>query len=79
MSLIGPRPHEEFEVERYKYWQKRLLSMKPGMTGYAQIHGRDHLSFDEEARYELYYMQHWSLWLDLYVMMMTVKVVLSGR
>lgn len=53
--------------------------MKPGVTGYAQIHGRDTLSFDQEAKYDLYYMQHWSLFFDFYVLLMTVKVVLAGR
>jgi len=79
MSLVGPRPHEVFEVNRYQSWQKRLLSMKPGITGYAQIHGRDVLSFDQEAKYDLYYMQHWSVFLDFYIMMMTVRVLLSGK
>lgn len=79
MSLIGPRPHLAKEIEHYEPRQKRLLSIKPGISGYAQIHGRDELSFDDEAKYDLYYIQHWSLWLDLYTILMTVKIVLKGR
>jgi lipopolysaccharide/colanic/teichoic acid biosynthesis glycosyltransferase len=79
MSLVGPRPHEGFEVSRYKPRQRRLLSMKPWITWYAQIKWRDALSFDDEANYDLYYMQHWSLRFDLYVLCMTIGVVLKGR
>lgn len=67
MSLVGPRPHELFEVDRYKTRQKRLLSIKPGITGYAQLFGRDTLIFNDEAKLDLYYIQHRSLLLDIYV------------
>jgi lipopolysaccharide/colanic/teichoic acid biosynthesis glycosyltransferase len=56
-----------------------LLSMKPGITGYAQIKWRDALSFDDEANFDLHYMQHWSLWFDLYVLFMTIGVLFKGR
>ncbi len=79
MSLVGPRPHEWFEVERYKSRQRRLLSMKPWITWYAQINGRDALTFDDEANFDLYYMQRWSIRFDLYVLVMTVWVVLKWR
>lgn len=79
MSLVGPRPHEPHEVARYSGRQRRLFSIKPGMTGYAQIFGRDELPFDEEARLDLHYIQHRSLLLDLYVIITTVKVVIKGR
>jgi lipopolysaccharide/colanic/teichoic acid biosynthesis glycosyltransferase len=79
MSVVGPRPHLPEEVSKYKFWQKRLLSVKPGITGYAQIFGRDNLDFDEEAKLDLYYIQNRSLWLDLYVIFMTLKVIASGK
>ncbi len=77
MSLVWPRPHEPFEVARYKPWQKRLLSVKPWITWYAQLFGRDSLSFSEEAKLDLYYIQNRSLILDIYVLISTVKVVLK--
>ncbi|MEF2174860.1 MAG: sugar transferase, partial [Candidatus Absconditabacteria bacterium] len=79
MSLVGPRPHLQEEVSKYKGWQKRLLSIKPGLTGYAQVFGRDKLDFDEEAKLDLYYIQNWSIFLDLYVIITTLKVVLKGK
>jgi lipopolysaccharide/colanic/teichoic acid biosynthesis glycosyltransferase len=79
MSLVWPRPHMTHEVEKYDWWHKRLLSIKPGITGYAQLFGRDKLPFDEEAKLDLYYIQHWSMILDWYVLVGTVKVVFRGR
>lgn len=79
MSLVWPRPHMEHEVAKYQSWQKRLLSIKPWMTGYAQLFGRDQLLFEEEAKLDLYYIQHRSMILDRYVLVSTVKVVLRGR
>ncbi len=79
MSLVGPRPHEPFEVRRYEDRQKRLLALKPGMTGYAQLFGRDQLPFEEEAKLDLYYTQNRSLFLDMYVLVGTIKVVFRGR
>ncbi|UFX82524.1 sugar transferase [Candidatus Absconditicoccus praedator] len=79
MSVVGPRPHLQSEVENYEKWQKRLLSIKPGITGYAQIFGRDSLDFEEEAKLDLYYIQNWSLFMDVYVIVSTLKVVFSGK
>ena len=79
MSLVGPRPHLENEVNHYKPRQRRLLSIKPGITGYAQVFGRDSLSFDEEARLDLYYIQKWSPRLDLYVIFGTFGVIFKGH
>ncbi len=78
MSLVWPRPHEIFEVERYKPRQQRLFSVKPWITWYAQIFGRDALSFDEEAKLDLYYIQNWSVLMDVYVLVSTVKVIFRG-
>lgn len=79
MSLVWPRPHMPHEVDQYDTWQERLFSIKPGITGYAQIFGRHNVPFDEEAMLDLYYIQHWSFVLDMYVLVSTVQVVFEGR
>jgi lipopolysaccharide/colanic/teichoic acid biosynthesis glycosyltransferase len=71
MSLVGPRPHLPNEVKNYESRQKRLLSIRPGITGYAQVFGRDNLDFDEEAKLDLYYIQNRSLFLDVYIILAT--------
>ncbi|KKW01506.1 MAG: hypothetical protein A2898_02760 [Candidatus Kerfeldbacteria bacterium RIFCSPLOWO2_01_FULL_48_11] len=79
MSLVGPRPHEPEEVQQYERWQRKLLTIKPGMTGLAQISGRSELKFAEEARLDIYYIQNWSIGIDLWILLKTPRVVLSGR
>ena len=79
MSLIWPRPHLPNEIANYKPRQRRVLSIKPGITWYAQIHGRDSISFDEEASKELEYIQNRSLWLDVYIIFATFGVLFWGR
>ncbi len=79
MSLIGPRPHLPREVLGYDTRQRRLLSVKPGITWYAQIFGRDTLDFNEEAKLELYYIQNRSVFLDIYVLFATFGVVSKWR
>ena len=75
MSLVWPRPHLPNEVAQYEEWEKRVLSIKPWITGYAQVFGRDNLPFSEEAKLDLYYIQNRSLAMDLYVMFATFWVV----
>ena len=79
MSLVGPRPHLQNEVEKYESWERRLLSIKPGITGYAQVFWRDNLTFDQEAKLDLYYIQNWSLGMDMYVIFGTLGVIFKGR
>lgn len=79
MSLIGPRPHMPHEVAQYESRHRRLLTVKPGITGYAQLYGRDQVPFDEEAKLDLRYIQHRSIRLDLYILLATIKVVFKGR
>ena len=79
MSLIGPRPHLPTEVETYEGRHKRLLAIKPGITGYAQVYGRDSLNFEAEAKLDLRYIQHWSVWLDLKILLMTFGVLGRGK
>lgn len=79
MSLVGPRPHMPHEVAQYQARHKRLLTIKPGITWYAQLYGRDTVPFDEEAKLDLWYIQHWSFSLDLYILLATCKVIVKGR
>jgi len=79
ISLIGPRPHEPEEVGRYTGMQKRLLNIKPGITGLAQISGRSDLNFDEEARLDLFYIENWNFWLDVSILLRTPWVVIRGK
>jgi exopolysaccharide biosynthesis polyprenyl glycosylphosphotransferase len=77
MSLVGPRPHEKEEVEKYQKHHKKVLTLKPGMTGMAQISGRSSLSFDEEVRLDTFYIENWSLFLDGIIVIKTPFVVLK--
>lgn len=79
MSLVGPRPHEPGEVARYEKWHKKLLAIKPGMTGMAQVSGRSNLTFEEEARLDIYYIERWSLGLDLQILLRTPGAVLNTK
>ncbi len=79
MSLVGPRPPLPKEVELYERWQRRKLSMKPGITCIWQISGRNQITdFDEWMRMDLWYIDHWSLWLDLVILLKTIPVVLTA-
>jgi len=79
MSLVGPRPPIPAEVARYDRWQRRRLSMKPGITCLWQISGRNDLDFDQWMALDLHYIDNWSPWLDLKILARTLPVVLSGR
>lgn len=79
MSLVWPRPHLPKEVDKYNIWQKKLLSVKPGITWYAQIWWRDKIDFNSEANFDLYYIRNWSIIFDLYIILATLKVVNKGN
>ncbi len=79
MSIVGPRPHEPEEVAKYASEHRRVLAIKPGVTGMGQISGRRDLSFNDEARLDTWYIEHWSLALDLYILVKTPWVVLSKK
>ncbi|MFA7663069.1 MAG: sugar transferase [Patescibacteria group bacterium] len=79
MSLVGPRPHEPEEVSAYGPNHKRLLDIKPGITGMAQISGRADLDFEDEVRLDTYYIENWSIKLDLYILTKTPLVVFSRK
>ena len=79
MSWVGPRPVPVEEAERYEPWQRRRLSMKPGLTCLWQVSGRCDLSFEEWMRLDLEYIETWSLWLDAKILLKTIPAVLTGR
>ncbi|MGK2848943.1 MAG: sugar transferase [Minisyncoccota bacterium] len=79
MSLVGPRPHQEREVERYSEYHRRLLTIKPGVTGMAQVSGRSDLAFEDEYRLDVYYIENWSLWLDISICLKTAGALLRRR
>jgi exopolysaccharide biosynthesis polyprenyl glycosylphosphotransferase len=79
MSLVGPRPPIPDEVARYERWQRRRLSMKPGLTCLWQVNGRNELDFGSWMELDLQYIDSWSLGLDLKILLKTIPVVLSGR
>ncbi len=79
MSLVGPRPHQPIEVEKYEDYQKRVLTIKPGITGMAQISGRSDLEFKDEVRLDTYYIENWSLWLDIKIILKTFPALLMKR
>jgi exopolysaccharide biosynthesis polyprenyl glycosylphosphotransferase len=79
MSLVGPRPPIPEEVAKYQRWQRRRLSMKPGLTCLWQISGRNEVDFDRWIQLDLEYIDSWSPMLDLKILLKTIPVVLSGR
>ncbi|HNU95928.1 MAG TPA: sugar transferase [Candidatus Magasanikbacteria bacterium] len=79
MSLVGPRPHQPREVEKYKKHHKIVLAIKPGITGLAQISGRSDLSFEDEIKLDTFYIENWRLLLDLIILIKTPFVVLSRK
>lgn len=79
MSFVGPRPHQPREVEGYKGHHKILLAIKPGITGLAQISGRSDLDFEDEAKLDTFYIQNWSLWLDIQIIVKTPFVVIFKK
>ncbi len=79
MSLVGPRPHLPEEVAKYEKHHKKSLTIKPGITGLAQISGRSDLMFEEEVKLDLYYIENWSLLLDFSILLKTPLAVLKKR
>jgi len=73
MSLVGPRPTLAYQVARYNEVQRRRLRVKPGITGWAQINGRNAIPWEERIRLDVWYVDHWSLGLDLYILLRTMK------
>jgi exopolysaccharide biosynthesis polyprenyl glycosylphosphotransferase len=79
MSFVGPRPAVPTEVEQYKTWQRRRLRMRPGLTCLWAIRGRDQVDFETWMKLDLEYIDNWSLWLDLKILLHSIPRVLAGR
>jgi exopolysaccharide biosynthesis polyprenyl glycosylphosphotransferase len=79
MSLIGPRPPLPVEFEKYEDWEKARLEMPPGITGLWQVRGRSDIDFDEMVLMDLYYIENWSLRLDLQIALQTIPAVVSRK
>jgi|LSQX01.1.fsa_nt_gb lipopolysaccharide/colanic/teichoic acid biosynthesis glycosyltransferase len=79
MSLIGPRPTLERQVAKYNDYQKKRLLMKPGMSGLAQVNGGTSLTWDERIKYDIDYIENYSLWSDFLILMKTISTVLFGE
>jgi len=78
MSIVGPRPPLPIEVDMYELWQRRRLSLKPGITCVWQVSGRNNINFDRWMEMDLEYIDSWSLWLDVKILVKTFAVVLTG-
>ncbi|MGC1308261.1 MAG: undecaprenyl-phosphate galactose phosphotransferase WbaP [Phormidesmis sp.] len=78
MSMVGPRPIVQDEVWRYADKFDLYLQVLPGLTGLWQVSGRNNVTYDERVNFDTYYVRNWSVWLDIYILMRTVKVVLAG-
>jgi lipopolysaccharide/colanic/teichoic acid biosynthesis glycosyltransferase len=78
MSLVGPRPTLAYQVERYTPRQRRRLEVKPGITGWAQVHGRATLPWDERIELDVWYVEHRSSWVDLKILAKTPLALFSG-
>ncbi|HZA19911.1 MAG TPA: exopolysaccharide biosynthesis polyprenyl glycosylphosphotransferase, partial [Actinomycetota bacterium] len=79
MSLVGPRPAIPQEAEQYDDWVRNRLKVKPGMTGLWQVSGRTETSFSDYVRFDLFYIQNWSLALDLWILWRTLRAVTTAE
>ncbi|MBC7406105.1 MAG: exopolysaccharide biosynthesis polyprenyl glycosylphosphotransferase [Candidatus Parcubacteria bacterium] len=79
LSLVGPRAHQPREVKKYTKSQYKVLNIKPGITGYAQINGRSDLSFEREVQYDTWYVENWNFWLDVIILIKTPLIILFKR
>jgi len=79
MSLVGPRPELPWLVDQYEAWQRKRFAVPPGMTGWWQVNGRSDRLMHLHTEDDLYYIQNYSLWLDLKILFKTIKVVLRGE
>lgn len=75
MSLVGPRPLLMQYLPLYNQEQKRRHDVRPGVTGWAQVNGRNHLSWDEKFKLDIWYVNHQSFWLDVKILLLTIKKV----
>jgi len=74
MSLVGPRPDLVEQVANYSDADRRRLAVRPGLTGWSQTHGREEIGWPERIEQDVWYIEHWSLWLDLKILLLTLFV-----
>jgi Undecaprenyl-phosphate galactose phosphotransferase WbaP len=79
MSLVGPRPIVDSEIDKYGEDYHRIFSIKPGLTGLWQVSGRSNADYTDRVAYDIYYLQSWSIWLDLWIVFKTFGAVLVGK
>jgi exopolysaccharide biosynthesis polyprenyl glycosylphosphotransferase len=79
MSLVGPRPHQPREVEKYLLHQKRVLTIKPWITGLAQVNGREKNTFDDEVNLDIFYIENWNFLLDVKIFFKTFGIILNRK
>jgi len=79
MSLVGPRPELPYLVEKYQSWQRKRFAIPQGMTGWWQIHGRSDKPMHLHTEDDLYYVQNYSIWLDIQILVRTVWIVIRGK
>jgi lipopolysaccharide/colanic/teichoic acid biosynthesis glycosyltransferase len=79
MSVVGPRPPLPHEVKEYQRWHRRRLSVRPGITCTWQVSGRNEVDFARWMELDLHYIDNWSLWHDLKIVLQTIPAVILGR
>jgi lipopolysaccharide/colanic/teichoic acid biosynthesis glycosyltransferase len=79
MSLVGPRPELPYLVQNYQHWQRRRLSVPPGITGWWQVNGRSDRVMHLHTEDDIYYVENYSIWLDLQIIIRTVWAVIVGK
>lgn len=79
MSLVGPRMSTAEELSRYGRYRQLVLQVRPGITGYWQVNGRQDVSFEQHMAMDIYYIENWSLWLDVKILLKTPLKVISGE
>ncbi len=79
ISLVGPRPVIKQELKKYGPFKNQFLALKPGITGLWQISGRTDLSYDDRIKLDIYYIENWSLWLDVQILLKTIPTIIKRR
>ena len=79
ISLVGPRPHQPDEISRYQKHHKKMLAIKAGATGLAQVSGSSDLPFEQEVTLDTFYVENWSLWLDFKIIAKTILKIFTDR
>ena len=75
MSIVGPRPPIPYEVHEYDIWHRKRLDMKPGITGLWQVSGRNRITFEQMVKVDLFYIENWSIWLDIKIILLTIPAL----